>query len=393
MSVDEVDIPAVLPHVKGSETSEESARKLSTRERAVKNEHKIKDLLAQQEVTCDQAEVLLDIPHHSCSSRFSAMKKRNEIHETGKKRVTRYGNKAAVYALGPKPETDLLHWRPRGLSWTMFRIMVSCPKQAEYAVRDRLGDPSAAREQNTPTFHADAGTIVQKLYELYFNQGVNLRDGGTTDEVVARCATKVMASPWAEKILEKTTYPEGKTHKDLLQLIATGVAKGRKALFAAGLLDKEMKSEVNWSGTFEGFSVFSRVDFVVETPRGAFIYDGKINGQANADPRQLWYAALARRESGRPVLGAGFLYWKLGKFVSVPVDDATLEKFIKGDFAEGRKRWLPVMGPGVESLDPTPSFSTCRFCAWNGKCPSAQMARARTPDYNLPDEIDWGDIA
>lgn len=284
---------------------------------------------------------------------------------------------------------DLLHWRPRGLSWSMWKRIMDCPKQAEFAVRDRLGDPSAAREQTTPTYHADAGTIVQKLYELYFNQGVNLRSGGTSPEAVAKACRKVLESKWAREIIAATTYPRGKSEGTLRQLITSAAASGRQALFDAGLLEKAVRSEVPTPGEVDGFPVFSLIDFLVETPQGDYIYDGKVNAAATADPRQLWYAALAR---GRPVLGGGFVYWRLGKFVPVPMGADAVEKFRRGEFAEGRERWEPVMGPGVEELDPTPKFSSCRWCAWNGKCASAQTSKQKPINYDLPEEIGWGDL-
>lgn len=283
----------------------------------------------------------------------------------------------------------MIYYRPRGLSWTMFKRILDCPRQAEYAIREKGGDPDAARVQTTPTYHADAGTIVQKLFECYFNQGVNLREGGTRPEAIAAACARVLASKWAARVIAATTYPDGKTEADLRRFVAESAASGRQALFDAGILEKQVRSEVPSPGEADGARIFSLIDFLVKTPEGVYIYDGKINAAASADPRQLWYAALGRKE---PVLGGGFVYWKLGKFVPVPMGQRTLEEFRRGDFAKGMDRWGPVMGRGVDSLEPEPRYAVCRWCSWNGRCASATMSRRRTPDYNLPDEIDWGDL-
>lgn len=284
----------------------------------------------------------------------------------------------------------MILYRPRGLSWTMFKRILDCPRQAEYAVREKEGDPDAAREQTTPNYHASAGTIVQKLFECYFNQGVNLRSGGTQPEVIAAACAKVLASKFTAKVIAETIYPPGKSEADLRKFVAESAATGRTALFEAGILEKQVRSEVPSGGEAGGRRIFAQIDFLVTTPEGVYIYDGKINSAPNADIRQLWYAALTRKE---PVLGGGFIYWKLGKYVPVRFDAAHLSRFQDGDFAAGLKRWEPVMTTGVDTLEPEPSYAACRWCSWNGRCRSATMSRkAREPNYSLPAEIDWTDL-
>jgi len=48
-------------------------------------------------ITCDEAEVLLDLPHQTCSARFSQMKKDGMIYDTGLCRKTRRNRNAAVF--------------------------------------------------------------------------------------------------------------------------------------------------------------------------------------------------------------------------------------------------------------------------------------------------------
>jgi hypothetical protein len=271
----------------------------------------------------------------------------------------------------------------------MFKRILDCPRQAEYAVREKEGDPEAVREALGFNYHASAGTLVQKLYECYFNQRVNLRPGGTQPEVVAACCAKVLASKFAEKVIGETTYPQGKSKAELLKFVATSAATGLTALFESGILGKEVRSEVPSAGSAGGRRIFAQIDFLVKTSAGSFIYDGKINSAPTADPRQLWYAALTRTE---PVRGGGFIYWKLGKFVPVKFDAETLAEFKAGDFAKGMARWEPVMTTGVDTLEATPSWAACQWCSWGGRCRYARQAPRREPDYSLPAEIDWGDL-
>ena len=48
-------------------------------------------------LTCDEAEVLLDLPHQTCSARFSQMKKDGMIYDTGLCRKTRRNRNATVF--------------------------------------------------------------------------------------------------------------------------------------------------------------------------------------------------------------------------------------------------------------------------------------------------------
>lgn len=47
--------------------------------------------------TCDEAEVLLNLPHQTCSARFSQLKKDKVIIDTGTSRKTRRNRPAAVF--------------------------------------------------------------------------------------------------------------------------------------------------------------------------------------------------------------------------------------------------------------------------------------------------------
>lgn len=49
--------------------------------------------------TCDEAEIVLAMPHQTCSARCSELKRDGLVVESGKTRPTRQGKKAAVLTL------------------------------------------------------------------------------------------------------------------------------------------------------------------------------------------------------------------------------------------------------------------------------------------------------
>lgn len=47
--------------------------------------------------TCDEAEIALNLRHQTASARFTALRKRDEIMDSGERRPTRSGRKAIVW--------------------------------------------------------------------------------------------------------------------------------------------------------------------------------------------------------------------------------------------------------------------------------------------------------
>ena len=52
--------------------------------------------------TCDEAEIELDMSHQTCSAAFTKLKNRGVINDTGKRRRTRSGRPAIVWALSQR---------------------------------------------------------------------------------------------------------------------------------------------------------------------------------------------------------------------------------------------------------------------------------------------------
>lgn len=86
------------PHVAGSDTSLSAAK--SVEARVPKMKMAVMDCIARgydEGRTCDEVEVWLGMSHQTASARIRDLVKSGKIADSGKRRPTRSGRKAAVY--------------------------------------------------------------------------------------------------------------------------------------------------------------------------------------------------------------------------------------------------------------------------------------------------------
>jgi Fic family protein len=85
----------------GNPRSEEAHE--STRRRKLRDQLRILQLLFKfpEGLTCDEAEIMLNMSHQTCSARFSDMKKKGWILPTGGQRLTRSKSNADVFYSKP----------------------------------------------------------------------------------------------------------------------------------------------------------------------------------------------------------------------------------------------------------------------------------------------------
>lgn len=89
---------AQVPFVWNSDTSRNAAK--SIREGAAKLRERVRVAIARREhygATCDELESLLEMRHQTCSARVHELAKVGAIVDSGERRKTRSGRKAAVY--------------------------------------------------------------------------------------------------------------------------------------------------------------------------------------------------------------------------------------------------------------------------------------------------------
>ena len=65
----------------------------------------ILSLLLMGPKTCDEMEVILDMPHQTVSACITGLKKAGAVRDSGKRRPTRTGRKAAVLEITEPPAT------------------------------------------------------------------------------------------------------------------------------------------------------------------------------------------------------------------------------------------------------------------------------------------------
>lgn len=273
---------------------------------------------------------------------------------------------------------------PKGISWTLFQRAEKCERSAEYHRRH-----TPKKNSTWPTYYADVGTAVQRCYELYFNQGVNLRPGGTAPAKVALCAEMVLTrDAMLQALFNETTFPDGKKRQDLFDQSRSDVQSGLHAINSAGWLDRPVRCEVKAPGKIKGWPTFGSIDFLVQNPDGSEdVWDGKATSQANADVGQVRWYALSRRSSGKNVTGAGIIYFRQGRAVPVPLDAESVAPFLER-FAKVEHVWEQMRG-GALSLPATSRDShTCHWCNWSSSCPDSYTRRMPV-DLGGPSEIDF----
>lgn len=248
-------------------------------------------------------------------------------------------------------------WR-KPVSWSKFKTGLDCPMKLGFELSKT---PSSV---SRPTFYADLGTIVQKVFEEYFNQGVNLKNGGDQVRVVEAVTNKVFNSVWYNQI--KTSFPYGKSEDDLKSEVLRLVQNGFEQFKSLGLIKRVIRSEVKWSSVFRNMRMFGMIDFVIEDGNAVKIYDGKGHAQKNADPNQLLYYGLMVVASGRKLKHTGFFYWK-HDFEEVDASPEALKVFVDGEFERGRELFYKLQ-QGTEDLPATPSEKVCNYCQWNRTC-------------------------
>lgn len=284
----------------------------------------------------------------------------------------------------PEERVDFEIGLPRGISWTLFNRATQCQKKVEFHRKD-----VRQRNRDWPTYYADVGTGVQRVFELYFNQQVNLRPDGQSPSTVAACAEKVLTrDKFLRDLFDATTYPDGKTRMDLFAQVRSDVASGLHAIHSAGFLGELVRCEVPAPGRIRGWPTFGSIDFLVLRRDGAEeVWDGKAMSATTADPDQVRWYTLSRVAEGRKVARGGIVYFRQG--VARPVDVSTdaLRAFASGRFASTEDVWR-ALKEGASSLPATPreGRSTCYRCEWRDHCPES-LTRRLPPDIGGPSEI------
>lgn len=270
----------------------------------------------------------------------------------------------------------------RPVSWSKFKLALDCPRSLQYAVDKK---PHGFADN---TYYSALGTIVQFIFEQYFNQRVNLRQGGRNPKVIERVTDKILASNYIESL--KVVYPYGKDRADLCAAVREQVTKGFLFMDKMGLTKYSVKSEVNWSSVFRGFRMFAKIDFLRHGSSGSYVFDGKGHKEMNADPRQVLYYCLSVAASGHKIAGGGIIYWRHG-YKNLDVTPAALKRFIDGEFAEVRPLFEELKTGIQGPMEARPSKENCKFCKWRQVCPDSAVRRPPMKE-DAPENVGFSEI-
>lgn len=269
-------------------------------------------------------------------------------------------------------------WR-YSISWSKLDLALKCQRALQFAC-EKTPAPGIP-----VTYWMDAGKLVQKTFELYFNQGLNLRPGGQKPETLQKAADRILSSPYRKNL--NTVYPWEKNEADLDQQVKDQVAKGLETFRRMGMLDLKVQAEVMVNATFRGFRIFALIDFLRYGKSGAFIFDGKGHREENADPNQVRYYALALAALDRKIAGGGFVYWDHG-FRSIDLSPSAIREFIDNTLDPVRPIFEKLK-KGTDDLPPDPSLEKCKKCTWKATCDASMYKKEDVKNPSM-DEVDLG---
>lgn len=253
------------------------------------------------------------------------------------------------------------------VSWSKFKLALECELNLKWTIEKKR------KTEIRINYYAERGKLVQFIFEQYFNQGVNLKPGGTTWETMEKVTKRILKS-YHYRSLE-IIYPNDFSEEDFIRETWDHVKGGHEEMGRIGLLERKVASEKKWNSVFRNHRLFSLMDFDYEGNSGHYIFDGKGNKETNADPNQLLYYALCVTASGVKVAGGGFLYWGHG-FRGVDMSPEALKRFVDNDFSRG-KPVFDKLKKGTEDLPANPSEDNCKWCSWKNTCPFSFFKKDR----------------
>lgn len=259
-------------------------------------------------------------------------------------------------------------WR-YSISWSKFKLALECPLALQNTIDKKPPD------HEWPNYYMVKGNVVQKVFEEYFNQRVNLHPGGDTQEVLQKVVDRILMSTYYKGLT--ITYPDDIVEEDLHANVRHEVANGLEIFRSHKILHKRIRSEVKWNAVFRGFRMFAMMDFKLSLPGGIGVYDGKGHKKKNADPNQLLYYALALIAGGKKVKEAGLIYWNHG-YDPVNVSPKAIRVFIDEKLDKVRPIFEQLKA-GVDVLSATPSDDACGYCPWKFSCEFSTKRRPEVP--------------
>lgn len=255
------------------------------------------------------------------------------------------------------------------VSWSKAKLALDCPRALQHTI-DKKPHPITGTN-----YYRNLGTAVQFVFEQYFNQKVNLRPGGTEDEIILKVTDKIIKSKWYQA-LDTDLHPN-RTQQEFDDTVRKMTLNGLKAFRDLGVLTKPLRSEHKWISTFAGHRIFVQIDFTYTHSNRGILFDGKGHGRKDADPRQITYCALAMAASGIHLdQPSGLIYWQHDPaFESVDVSPKALKQFVDGEFQEIKATFNLLKKGTHDPLPAKPESKKCNWCPWKDTCDASPYFR------------------
>lgn len=255
------------------------------------------------------------------------------------------------------------------ISWSKLDLASKCLRALGYAC-DKTPAPGFPI-----SYWKDLGSVVQKTFELYYNQQINLKPGGQNPAIVPRMTDKVLNSAFRANL--NTVYPFEKNEDNFREDVHRQTRKGFESMRNIGLTKLKVTSEVKVNAVMGGFRIFALIDFLRYGRSGIYIFDGKGHHEENADPDQVRYYATAFAAQGRKVAGGGLIYWEHGHR-NVDVSPEAIRDFINRRIDPYREVFT-ALKKGTNDLPPSPEAERCKRCPWRSICD-------KSPHYKDPNQ-------
>lgn len=271
-------------------------------------------------------------------------------------------------------------WR-HNISWSKMKDALECPYRLQLVVS------KAPHPGWGANYWMELGKAVQKIFELYFNQRINLKGPDfRTQNVLEKVTDKVMASPYYQEVLKNLTFPNDQyDEKRFNAEVREQVVKGRDSLDAAKFLHLPLNSEKKWVGRFRDIGLFAMTDFTHEADGPVDVIDGKGHQQMNADPRQVVHYALCIASTGRKLGRGALLYWRYGDqgVVDVDISPAALRRYQDEALTEAAPTIRALKQGTTEDLPAKPSNSNCYRCNYKANCKYSFFKKELHNDHSI----------
>lgn len=283
-------------------------------------------------------------------------------------------------ALLQYPHATRVKWT-HPISWSNYRTLVSCPYRFELYLR------KVPFIKQSPTYFAVLGTIVQRVFELFFLQSCHTRHKSEHWNNARAIMKDLLKSQWFKKL--KLTYPNNKDLK-IFVTEAGGIVKKSLEVWndTHDLSTLRIQSEVDLRVNYRNLRMRGIVDFIIRTEDSKLLmYDGKVNMRTNADPEQLLFYAFLMLMGGEAPQQIAFFYWRHGIKVIEDFDSGTIDTFRESRIDPLLPLFTELTTTGVQNLPAIPSSNNCKYCDYNAKCPFSFYKAQTQPGMGRMEEL------